>query len=267
MWAVKLLALAAIVYLLVLAAFYFAQTALLFPARQVQPPGALPAGAERLGLDLPGGERLHGVRIPGDGESRAIVLAFGGNGWNAQNTAIYIHGLAPAHDVIAFHYRGYAPSGGKPGAAALLGDAPFIYDNIAARLGPRPVIAVGLSIGGGVAAHLAKRRPLAGLILVTPFDSLRKVASDQFRWLPVGLLLRHDIRPIDDLRGATLPVALIAAGRDTLIPAARSAPLRDIVGNLILDSNISEAGHNDIYQNPAFQAAFKLALERIERQQ
>ncbi len=35
-----------------------------------------------------------------------------------------------------------------------------------------PIIAIGFSIGSAVAAYLARHRPVAGLILVTPFDSL-----------------------------------------------------------------------------------------------
>ena len=48
-----------------------------------------------------------------------------------------------------------------------------------------------LSIGAGPAAYLASQRPIAGLILVTPFDSLTALAREHYPWAPVSLLLRY----------------------------------------------------------------------------
>jgi hypothetical protein len=267
MWPLKLLAFLLLAYLLVLAAIFFAQTALLFPARMAGPPGPLPPGAQRLELDAATGERLHGLHIaparpapPG----AAAILGFAGNAWNGADAAAYLHDLFPDRDVIVFHYRGYAPSAGRPSAAALLADAPLVHDFAAARLGGRPIVAMGFSIGTGVAAHLAARRPVKGAILVTPFDSLAALAAGHYRWLPVRLLLRHRMEPAEDLRSARVPVAIIAAQRDTLIPAARTRALAAALPNLVFDRTIPGAGHNDIYQHPAFRAAIREALGRIE---
>ena len=105
--------------------------------------------------------------------------------------AIYLQSVFPDHDVAAFHYRGYAPSTGEPSASAILEDAIAIHDHVVASLAPDRIVAVGLSLGAGPAAHLAARRPIKGLILVTPFDSLRALAREHYPWAPVGLLLRH----------------------------------------------------------------------------
>ncbi len=233
MWALKLLAFGAIAYILVLALIFFAQTALLFPTRMVGASGPLPRGAERLVVEDRGGGRLHGVHIPpdrsGPGE-RLVILGFGGNAWNADAVAGYLHDLYPQADVVAFHYRGYRPSSGRPTAAALLADAPLLYDHIAERLGTRRIVAVGFSIGTGVAAHLASRRNLAGLILVTPFDSLERIAAE----------------------------------RDTLIPPRHPQALGRAVPNPAMERTIPGAGHNDIYQHPLFRRAMLDALEKIE---
>ncbi|HYD37237.1 MAG TPA: hypothetical protein VEA60_06460, partial [Allosphingosinicella sp.] len=81
MW--KLLLIPVVLYLVVLALAFLFQANLLFPAGAVggaQPP----PGSERLGLDTPDGDRLHGVRIPPSaGPSGTLVLGFGGNAWNA----------------------------------------------------------------------------------------------------------------------------------------------------------------------------------------
>jgi pimeloyl-ACP methyl ester carboxylesterase len=197
-------------------------------------------------------------------EGAALILGFGGNAWDAGALALYLHSLFPDRDVAAFHYRGYAPSTGEPSARAILEDAVTIHDRVVATLAPDRVVAVGLSLGAGPAAELASQRPIAGLILVTPFDSLRALAREHYPWLPVGLLLRHRMEVADTLAGVRAPVALISAGRDTVVPPRRTAPLRSSVRNLVLDRVIPEAGHNDLYEQAEFPRAMREALFLIE---
>ena len=267
MWVFKILLFAALAYAVVLVLIFFAQTSLLFPTGMVGASGPLPAGSERLLVDGRGGEQLHGTHVPPGGAAvgeRLVILGFGGNAWNAESVAAYLHDLFPTAHVVAFHYRGYAPSSGKPSAAALLADAPLLYDHVAGRLGTDRVVAVGFSIGTGVAAHLASRRDLAGLILVTPFDSLEALASLHYRWLPVSLLLRHRMNPVEDLRASPAPVALIAAERDTLIPVRHAQALAKSVPNLVLHRTIAGATHNDIYEQPEFRQAMTEALRKVQ---
>ena len=163
MW-LYVLAVPLLVYLAICAALFFGQTALLFPASSVGPGDPLPPRAERLELRAASGERLAGVHIPPvrPGAERLLILGFGGNGWNADSAAVFLAGLYPEADIIAFHYRGYAPSEGSPSSAALLADAPLIHDFARARLRPARTVAIGLSIGSGVAANARRDRPLDG---------------------------------------------------------------------------------------------------------
>ena len=268
MWWLKLiLGLALGGYLIVAAILFFAQTALLFPARLATPAGPPPPRAEPLELAAPSGHRLHGLHIaplePSE-HGRLLVLGFGGNAWNAQAAAQYLHGLYPDAHVVAFHYRGYAPTGGSPGAAALQEDALLVHDFVRERLDPQRVVAVGFSIGSGVAAHLAAHRPVDGAIRVTPFDSLAGLAAGHYPWLPVRLLLRHRMEPAAELARTQVPVALIAAGRDTIIPPPRTEALRRALPNLVFDRTFVTASHNDIYDRADFRAAMREALAAID---
>jgi pimeloyl-ACP methyl ester carboxylesterase len=154
---------------------YFAQTWLLFPsmlarATRVQ----LPASTQRLEVKTPDGETLAGLRVPscvGRAKRAPTLLGFGGNAWNAGTMVLTLHRLFPDRDVVELHYRGYAPSSGRPSAQALLSDSLVIFDHLKREQTSQPIFAVGFSIGSGVAAYLAQQRPVAGLILVTPFDS------------------------------------------------------------------------------------------------
>lgn len=242
------------------------QDDIIFPIDAVAAPGPLPSGAERLQVQTPGGHTLHGVHIPPSAPRRGprtLVLGFGGNAWNGQDAATYIHMLYPDVDVVAFHYRGYRPSTGRPSAEALISDAPLVYDAAVAEVRPERVIAVGFSIGSGVAANLSDRRSLDGLILVTPFDSLKAVASSLFPWLPIGPLFRHEIDTVSPLAGSDVPVAIVAAGNDEIVPPDRTDALRPQVPNLVFDRTIAGATHNDIYSRSEFQAAMDEALEAL----
>lgn len=244
----------------------FSQTEMLFPTHAVPPAGPLLPGAERLEQEAADGNRLHGVHFKPsgirDGEE-TLILGFGGNAWNGQDVAEYLHQVFPDAHVVAFHYRGYAPSTGSPSAEALMADAPLVHDLAVELVKPEKTVAVGFSIGSGVAASLASKRDIDGMILVTPFDSLKMVAADLFPWLPVGPLFQHELATAEALKDGDTPVAIIAGERDEIVLPARTAALRRQASNLVFDRTISGAGHNDIYQRDDFQQAMRQALQSV----
>lgn len=241
------------------------QSSLIFPTHAVPPAGPLPPGAEYLSVETQDGNRLAGVHIPSEADQAAseLILGFGGNAWNGQDVAEYLHELFPGRDVVVFHYRGYTPSTGSPSAEALIADAPVVYDFAMKKLKYRRVIGVGFSIGSGVAAQLASIRNLDGLILVTPFDSLKSVAQGMFSWLPIGRFFDHEIDAAGPLQHVGTPVAIVSAGRDEIIPSERTDALRQRVGRLVFDRTIAGAGHNDIYARSEFQGAMHEALATV----
>jgi uncharacterized protein len=267
MWVVHLMLALAALYAVIIMGMYFAQTWLLFPTMLAGAARArLPASTERLEVRTPDGERLAGVRIPSEGataEGAPTLLGFGGNAWNAEATALTLHALFPHRNVVAFHYRGYVPSSGRPSARALFSDSLMIFDHLRGAEAGKPILPVGFSIGAAVAAYLARHRPVAGLIMVTPFDSLETVARDHYWWAPVGPLLRNRMPTIEFVRGSLAPTALIIAERDTIVPKRRSAPLRAAIRNLVFERAI-DAGHNDLYDHPYFTPAARDALTRVE---
>jgi pimeloyl-ACP methyl ester carboxylesterase len=242
------------------------QSHLIFPTHAVPAAGPWPDGAERLSLKSAGAQDLVGIRIPADEPAKAptLILGFGGNGWNAQDVAEYLHELFPGEEVVTFHYRGYAPSKGSPSAEALIADAPRVYDFAVERVKPRRIVGVGFSIGSGIAARLAATRRLDGLILVTPFDSLKAVAQAMYPWLPISPFFEHEIEAAAALGTVDVPVAIIAAEHDQIVPSERTQALRKDVRQLVFDRTIDGAGHNDIYAQSDFRDAMREAFERIK---
>lgn len=243
------------------------QSHLIFPVHAVGPSGPLPPGAEALSLQTGDGNRLVGVHIAAERPSgeRTLIVGFGGNAWNGQHVAEYLSELYPEADIVTFHYRGYRPSGGSPSAAALMADAPLVYDLAVDRVKPRRTVLVGFSIGSGVAARLAAKRRPDGVILVTPFDSLKAVAQSMYPWIPIGPFFEHEIDAAGALGNTDVPVAIIEAERDEIVPHARTAALRSHVRNLVFDRTIARAGHNDIYMRSEFHDAMREALAAVTR--
>src|SRR5262245_33627312 len=238
----SVLIVAALVYAALAGLMYASQTHMLFPTGLVaDAPSALPAGAERLDLATSDGATLVGIRLPAPDESAPLVLGFGGNAWNADHLAAFLRELSPDAEIVTFYYRGYRPSTGTPSAAAILADAVAIHDARVPSASTRRVYAVGLSIGAGVVAHLARERPLAGLVLVTPFDSLGAVAQGHYVWLPVRLLFRHEIDAAAAMAAHERPTAVIRAGRDTIIPPRRTEALLPAIRRLVRHEVIADA--------------------------
>ncbi|GAA4719345.1 alpha/beta hydrolase [Sphingomonas lutea] len=249
---------------LLLAMFEF-QSHLIFPTHAVPKAGRLPTGAKTLSLKVDKGVTLNGVHFPPPRASQdtTLILGFGGNAWNAQDVGTYLHDLYPGAHVVTFHYRGYAPSTGSPSSSALLADAPRLYDHAVDAIRPDRTILVGFSIGSGIAAHLATQRPVAGAILVTPFDSLKASAQSLYPWIPIGPFFAHEIDAAAAAERTSVPIAIIGAQHDTIIQPARTDALRKRVRNLVFDRTIRGAGHNDIYAKSEFQEAMQDALAAI----
>jgi uncharacterized protein len=263
----KIAALLVGAYAFLVAVMALSQTSLLFPRWAVGPAPPLPAEAVPLQIDRPGGVVLHG-HLLADGAGGAPILGFGGNAWNAADVARFLHRIFPDHPIAAFHYRGYSPSTGRPSARALAEDAVAIHDHMLEVAGwDTPPVVVGFSIGAGPAAHLAANRPVRGAILVTPFDSLTNLARGHYPWAPVDLLLRHRMEPAAELAGTAVPVALVVAARDTIVPGRRTEALRAALAQsapgVIFDRTLS-AGHNDLYGHPDFAATLRDAMARLE---
>jgi pimeloyl-ACP methyl ester carboxylesterase len=188
------------------------------------------------------GTTLRGWRLhPG---ARRAVVYFGGNGEDVgANRAVFARAL-PDHAVYLLAYRGYGASDGEPSQPALLADALAIYDEAQRRHPAAPPAVIGRSLGSGVASYVAWRRPVDRLVLVTPFDSLAAVAQEHYPWLPVRWLLRERYPSAAWLRAYRARWLVVRAGRDTVVPPARTDALIAAVPQPPEVVAMPDAGHN-----------------------
>ncbi len=181
------------------------------------------------------------------------LIYFGGNAEDVSSHLSDFGRLFPAHAVYLVNYRGYGGSAGQPSEAALLGDALAIYDALAPR--HDSVALIGRSLGSAVAVHLAAQRPVERLALVTPFDSLARVAQHHFPWLPARQLIRDRYDSTAPASQITAPVLVVLAGEDEVIPRARSEALMTAMSRAPLQRvEVEQATHNSLDAFPAYPA-------------
>ena len=222
------IAILAAILLGVPAAAWLAQERLIFFPQPAVSTRYLPAEAKPLEIVTTDGTRLRGWMRGASATPAPVVLYFGGNAEEVSGTLVDSR-WPRDWAIVAINYRGYGTSEGAPGEAALVADALVIYDAIVARpeVDPLRIVAFGRSLGTGVAVKLGAARPLAGLILVSPFDSLVALGRTHYPWLPVSTLLRHRFDSDIDARRMKVPLLAIVADRDSIIPHERSQALYD----------------------------------------
>jgi len=243
------LTLLALAYLAVCALLFVQQRSMLYHPQ----PRAGAAGTQLLSLPVEGGHVLVTVR-PHAGPR--AVLYFGGNAEDVSGSVGSMAAAFPDHALYLLHYRGYGGSAGAPSEAALFADALALFDRI--RADHAEVVAVGRSLGSGVAVHVAARRPVARLVLVTPYDSIRALAASQFPYAPVRWLLRDPFDSARDAPAIAAPTLVLAAEHDDVIPRARTEALvARFRPGLVTYRVLAGAGHDTISDAPDYAALMR----------
>ncbi len=191
-------------------------------------PDAIGLEFEEVQIGTPDGERLHGWWVPPPRTPRGVVLYCHGNGGNVANVMSLLpalHGRDLA--VLAFDYRGYGRSTGRPNEAGTYVDVAAAHDYLVHERGVDPdhILLWGRSLGGAIALHRAVElsarpegeRP-AGLVLESTFSTLPDVAAGHFPLLPVRWLIRPQYRSVERIGDLRIPLLQAHAEEDEIVP-------------------------------------------------
>jgi uncharacterized protein len=194
------------------------------------------------------GERLHAWWVPARAPSLAHVLLCHGNAGNVGDRVAHLELLSAAGlDVLAFDYRGYGRSTGRPSERGLHLDARAARDALLGRDGVEPsrVIYLGESLGGAVALALALELPPSGLILQSAFTSVRDMARLHYPLIPPALVpdAYPSLRLITALRA---PLLVLHGARDAIVPVMHGEALFEAAPGPKRMHVFPGAGHNDL---------------------
>ena len=244
-----------------IALLYIFQGALIFFPQPVPSQNREPFAEYALTLANEG-KQLRGWYVPGKvSASRPLVVYYGGNAEEVSGN-LWDMARLEAGAYLFMNYRGYGDSEGKPSQQNLCRDALYILDTLADReqIPLNHIVLVGRSLGSGVAVHVAAHRPVRGVILVTPFDSLLKVARRHYPVLPVRLLLKHPFDSAALAPNISIPALILIARQDTIIPQQHAIRLSEVWGGPVESIIIDGVGHNDIQMAPRYWKAINAFL-------
>jgi len=244
-------------------AVYFLQDSLIFyrqPLAASQREAlARRADVAEVWLTAADGTRVHAWHLKA---GPTLVLYFGGNAEEVSWMLDAARAQAPGVSWLLLDYRGYGLSEGSPSQKALIADALALYDRAAKlpAVDSGRLYAFGRSLGSGVAVALAAQRPLRGLILSTPYDSLRDVAARYYSFLPVRWLLKHPFDSVALAPRLDTPLLCLIAGRDEVIPPAHAERLYEAWRGPKRRVFLASASHNTTDEAAEFWPSIRAFL-------
>jgi len=153
------------------------------------------------------------------------------------------HGLG----VLGIDYRGNGASTGSPSEAGYRADARAAFDFVR-DAAPRAKIAVfGESLGTGVAVGLAHDRPVAGVLLNSPYASIARLYELHGLPLPYRLLMADPFDSEALIGGLGVPVMILHSRADQAIPIAEARRLYAAAREPKEMIEIDSAGHGGVW--------------------
>lgn len=200
---------------------WFEHKQVYFPmTRMDAEPAALGRPAEDVYFQTSDGVMLNGWFFPAPEKSRGLaVLICHGNAGNISHRlelCELLLGLGAA--VFVFDYRGYGRSGGRPSEEGTYLDAVAAHQWLVNKgYAAADMVVLGESLGGAVAAELAMRERVGGIILQSTFTSIPAVGAELFPWLPVSRICSIRYDTLSKLPRVNVPVLVAHSRADSII--------------------------------------------------
>ena len=184
------------------------------------------------------------VIVLNQGQKEAIIY-FGGNAESVVYSAENFLDTFPRQTVYLLNYRGYGGSSGQPSEKGFFADALFLFDKVLEK--QTTISVIGRSLGSGVATYLASKRPVKKMALISPFDSITRVAQNNFMIFPMFLMLLDKYDSISRVKDINAETFVLIAEHDEVIPRIHSQRLIDeFAAEQITVKIIADSRHNDI---------------------
>ncbi len=200
----------------------------------VAPPPDMGLPTERITMSTSDSVTIVGWVIPGERrpsvDSTIWLLICKGNKGNIALPPRLRHYAALRQlglNILAFDYRGFGESSGKPTEEGLYRDADAAYRYLREVRGvpASRIVLYGHSLGSGVAIDLAARVPAAGVIVEGAFSSVADRAQELYPWAPLRWLPVSQFASIDKIDRIRAPKLILHATDDERIPIAHGRRL------------------------------------------
>ena len=210
------------------------------------------SNVEAIDLSTPDGTHLRGWLVKNSIEPRAsLLIYFNGSGSESSAMIPYAQAL-DGWSVALINYRGFGQSEGTPSQANAFADATFIYDTLTQRpdIDANRVVAMGYSLGTGVATYLSEQRPTVGTILVAPYDSQTLIGVKRPPlYAPLMGLMHRYFDSISRAPGIKTPLLVLIGSADPVVPPELSQKLAGQWGGVVDIKTYAGEDHNLLLHN------------------
>jgi uncharacterized protein len=171
------------------------------------------------------GETLYGWWAPAQPGHGAIVYFVGKGLVLSDDAGLFGDLAAHGFGVLGIDYRGNGLSTGNPSEAGLRTDARAAFDFVRDAAPEARIAVFGESLGTGVAVGLAYDRPVAGILLNSPYASIAALFELRGMRLPYRLLMADPFDSEALIGGLRVPVMILHSRADQAIPIAEARRL------------------------------------------
>jgi fermentation-respiration switch protein FrsA (DUF1100 family) len=194
---------------------------------------------------------------PAADPAQPVVLYLHGNAGNIGDRAQRFARLSRlGWGALMLEYRGYGGNPGDPSELGLLTDARAAYATLRdCGIAASRIVLWGESLGTGVAARLASEVEVGAVLLESPYTSIAGIARKRFPFVPVDWLLRDRFDLIGRIAAVRAPLLVMMGGRDEIVPPAMSRAVFAAANEPKVFWLAPDAGHNDLVEAGAFDAA------------
>jgi uncharacterized protein len=200
------------------------------------------------------GISLTGWYHPPADDDRPVVAIFHGNAGHIGNRVFKARELvSEGFGVFLAGYRGFGGNAGSPGEVGFLRDAATQLGWLATRgITGRRLVLYGESLGTAVAVRMAcaaadQGRPVAGVVLETPFTSLADVAQHHYPLVPFRSIIVDRFDALPHVASVAAPLLILHGDRDDVVPQRLGRVLYDAAVEPKQAAWIDGGHHNDLW--------------------
>ena len=209
------------IYVIVVVALALMETRLVYPGAYVTTtPLNKPMSTKPIEYTTSDGKQLKGRLLKRTNCSNYLLFMHG-NYSKAQRLDQWAERLSSAFDatVLLAEYRGYEDDV-TPTETGLVRDCEAARDYLCEtfEIGKSDILLYGRSLGGGCAVALAANGGAKALILERTYDELVGIASRQYPWIPVRLIMQNRFDSVAKINDYGGPTIVIHGTTDKVIP-------------------------------------------------